>query len=286
MTRNKRTLLDQVNDRMRDMRAWGESRHEGKRDGTARSKIYSFDTYTAYWKANKAFVKWCREEYGLKKLDECRQYTDKYLSNMEKQGKSAWTVGQARSALRKLFQDETIGEGINVSQKRSEAVRSRGTVTNDKHFSEGKNASLVEFCRSTGLRRHELAGLMKDCPTRIDPKTGDMYLVGISGKGGKVQDVLVLDKEPVLRLLDCSHEKVFERIHSAADIHSYRADYASRLYERVARPAAELSGKERYCCRGDKAGVWYDRAALRVVSENLGHNRVSVVADSYLWKVG
>ena len=286
MTRNKRTLLDQVNDRMRDMRAWGESRHDAKVDGTARSKIFSYDTYTAYWKVNKAFVKWCREEYRLKKLEDCQQYVDTYLKKLQEEGKSGWTLGQARASLRKLFQDETLGSDIDIRQKRSEAHRSRTPVEYDKHFSESKNAELVAFCRATGLRRHELAALKRDCPTRIDPITGDLYLLRIKGKGGKVRDVLVLDKEPVLKMLDGSEGKVFEHVHSAADIHSYRADYAAALYDRVARPAEELARKDRYCCRGDKAGTWYDRAALRVVSENLGHNRVSVVADSYLWKVG
>ena len=41
-------------------------------------------------------------------------------------------------------------------------------------------------------------------------------------------------------------------------------------------------GEEIYCCRGDLAGVWYDRKAMLIASRNLGHNRVDVIAGHYL----
>ena len=92
-------------------------------------------------------------------------------------------------------------------------------------------------------------------------------------------------------------------VSSAADIHSYRADYATRVYLSAARDISglkgekidytELTGKVSkngsriyksavYYCRGDQKGLALDRAAMIIASQNLGHNRESVVGEHYL----
>ena len=38
----------------------------------------------------------------------------------------------------------------------------------------------------------------------------------------------------------------------------------------------------RYCCMKDRAGVWYDREAMREASRALGHSRIDVIAGHYL----
>ena len=82
---------------------------------------------------------------------------------------------------------------------------------------------------------------------------------------------------------NAGNEKVFSKIHNAADIHHYRACYAERVYQAHARPISSLQGSERYVCRGSQKGTVYDREALRLTSQALGHNRVSVVAEHYLY---
>ena len=79
--------------------------------------------------------------------------------------------------------------------------------------------------------------------------------------------------------------KVFEKIPNGADAHHYRAVFASRVYEKFARPISSLQSSERYCCRGAKAGTVYDRSALLEASKQLGHNRISVVASHYLYSM-
>jgi hypothetical protein len=64
------------------------------------------------------------------------------------------------------------------------------------------------------------------------------------------------------------------------DVHHYRSEYASTLYRKLARQ--EIPKAERYCCRGDLKGTWYDKAAMKEVSEALGHSRISVIAEHYL----
>jgi hypothetical protein len=43
--------------------------------------------------------------------------------------------------------------------------------------------------------------------------------------------------------------------------------------------------EEKYICRKDKAGIVYDRRAMKIVSKQLGHNRISVIASDYLHNV-
>ena len=76
--------------------------------------------------------------------------------------------------------------------------------------------------------------------------------------------------------------KVWGKVHSGADIHSYRADYATKVYQLYARPIESLAHDEIYYCRGDRKGTWLDKKAMLVASKALGHNRISIIASNYL----
>lgn len=66
------------------------------------------------------------------------------------------------------------------------------------------------------------------------------------------------------------------------DIHSYRAQYATEVYDRYARPKEEIPPAERYVCRRDCAGIVLDKCAMRIASEALGHSRINVITEYYL----
>ena len=78
------------------------------------------------------------------------------------------------------------------------------------------------------------------------------------------------------------NNKVFKSISTNADIHSYKADYCNSLYNMFARDIKTLPKNEIYCCRNELAGVWYDKKSMLIASHNLGHNRISVIAEHYL----
>ena len=89
-------------------------------------------------------------------------------------------------------------------------------------------------------------------------------------------------------------EKVWQHVNENADIHSYRAEYATTMYRAYARNIEDIpydrvnrgTGKrfqsEVYVCRKDEAGRKLDKAAMLLCSKALGHNRISVVADNYI----
>lgn len=117
-----------------------------------------------------------------------------------------------------------------------------------------------------------------------DP-SGTYYIHVTSGsKGGRERYAPVIgDIELVCKLCrDAGKNKVFPSIPSAADVHSYRAEYATQIYKQYVRPLEHLERHEIYYCRGDRKGEKFDRTAMKKASQALGHNRISVVAGHYL----
>ena len=143
------------------------------------------------------------------------------------------------------------------------------------------SVSLVTFCKSTGLRRHELAALRGDDWKEED---GSLYIHIRSGKGGKERWARVIGDAGQIRTMmqAAGNGKVFPHIPVAPDIHGYRREYATAYYKAIARPVDTLKPQEKYICRKDKCGIVYDRRAMLAVSRSLGHNRIDVIAGHYL----
>lgn len=276
---NKKSLIRQVQERLDSMRAIGQSKHQDKKEGITGGKIYSWGTYKAYLQQCCQFVRYCRDNHHCKNLADCREYVQEWMETRE--DLSAYTQKLSASALCKLYGESL--EELDISTKRAarnEITRSRGVAKRDAHFSEQKNADFVEFCRSTGLRRSEISKLRGD---QLIEKDG-RYYIETTGKGGRYREAPVCgDVELVIRKMkEAGAGKVWAKVPTNADIHSYRADYATRIYKAYARPIEELPRSEKYICRKDKAGIVYDRKAMLEASKALGHNRISVVGEHYL----
>lgn len=176
------------------------------------------------------------------------------------------------------------------TRRRADIKRSRGDAVRDKHFSQRNNADLITFCRCTGLRRAELQDLRYE-DFRLgapDGSEGPGLYVHRSTKGGRVRQIQFVGSADEIAL--CCNimskgsglSKVWGNVHSGADIHSYRADYATKVYQMYARPIETLKHDEIYYCRGDRKGTWLDKNAMLMASKALGHNRISIIASNYL----
>lgn len=288
--KNKESLVYQVQSALEDKLAIGQSKHEAKILGTANEHIYSWSTFKTYMKHCNYFTAYCKAEHGCKTLEQCRSYVNEWL--ISRQGLSAYTQKLEASALAKMYGCKTTDFVKTATRNRSDIVRSRGEKAMDKHFSEEKNADLVAFARATGLRREELTNLTGD-KLRQD-ETGKYY-IEVVGKGGRYRQAPVIgDVRTVVRLCETAGKgKVFEKVHDGADIHNYRAEYATAIYKASARPidqipydgltkAGKRYQKDVYVCRGDQKGQKFDRQAMLEASRALGHNRVSVVGEHYL----
>lgn len=247
---------------------------------------------------------------------------------------SAWTLQLECSALCKLYQiaPDDPDRWQPPQRRRQDIKRSRTSVARDKHFSQTNNNMLIRFVKGTGCRRGVLEKLegrdlwtrtdmetrVADLQARRDTLTADeaadlaalqdalqvfrsdqvYYVHHRRDKGGKSRYAPIIGPDTQM-IVDRMRavgptDKVWQHVHSAADIHGYRADYATALYrvyarkiedipyDRVSRGLGLRYQSDVYACRGDERGRKLDRAALRVCSKALGHNRVCVVADNYL----
>ena len=326
-------LHQQAYDKLVGMQAFGESKRAAVVAGTDKEKIFSFNTYKSYWKHTKYFIQYIKEHHPeCTTLKSARKYVNEWLQARADQGLSAWTVQLEAKALGKLYGISPDDEDYFKPPKRNreDIKRSRGDRVRDQHFSKTNNDELIKFCRGTGLRRMELENLKgKDLVSREQIESEITRIEGIpeeqrvaaltkrlemlqdtrlfqegyfvhvrNGKGGRerLSPIIGKNAEQIIERIreTPAEEKVWQFVHQCADIHSYRADYATAIYKGHARKIEEIpydkvnQGTGRryqgdvYVCRKDEARKKLDRAAMLVCSKALGHNRVEVVANNYI----
>ena len=324
-------LHQQAYDRLTGMQSFGDSKRTAVAEGTDREKIFSFNTYKTYWKHIKYFIKYIKEKHPeCTTLKSAKKHVNELLQVRVDVGITAWTIQKEAKALGKLYgiSPDDADYFKPPKRNREDIQRSRGDRVRDLHFSKTNNDELIKFCRGTGLRRSELEQLRgKDLVTRAqiekeisrieslqerspyDEKKLEMlrdtrmfqeeYFTHVrSGKGGRERMSPIIGKnaEQIIERIRSTlpEEKVWQHVHKSADIHSYRAEYATAIYKTHARPIQEIPydrvkpgtgiryQSEVYTCRKDEAGKKLDKAAMLVCSKALGHNRISVVADNYI----
>ena len=307
MSKNKVSLVQQMFEALDRKARYGHSKHEDKRDGVAQNYIYSFDTMKTYKKHCLYFIDWCKEhlpaELGRnpRTLAECRPYVEAWLRERDASGLSPYTLKMERSALSKLY-----GEEISVelrSARRADIKRSRGEAVRDRNFSEKRNAALVNFCRCAGPRRAELEVLDASALEYHEGKPYVHYTAGTKGGRPRLSPLVGSPEEVAQAVAYLQTLTGNNKVHSAADIHGYRSDYATRVYNAEKGDLQALKGQKvdytaltgkrhrdgskiiksaLYHCRGDRAGEVFDRRAMIMASRALGHNRESVVGEHYI----
>lgn len=160
-----------------------------------------------------------------------------------------------------------------ISEKTGKTIKNRSTYAG--RFSETKHPEVVTFCRSTGLRKTELSTLrgcqimrndgpayyedysdmvaryrevtgktpkeLRDAPLRALVPSGDYLLV--QGKGGRVRCAPVLPEGAALVRELCRQAgdgKVWKKLPSNLDAHSYRAQYARAVYASLDRDLSDI----------------------------------------------
>lgn len=277
----------------------GRSKHGDKIDHTDTTDIiYSAVTHKNYTAAWEDFCKSLKTS-GFKvnghfprSLEEAAQYMPLYVDALktsvsEHTGKtfSAWTIRMRASGVAKVLGVSAAAYDL-PARRRRDITRSRGEKKRDKHFSEANNKDLITFAKCTGLRNGKELQQARGCDL-ITGTDGKYYIAVPKGKGGKPREALIYGRnEDVTRVVEMMQQagtnKLFPKVHNAADIHALRAVYARNVYASVARPLEEVPPSERYYCRKDKAGICYDKKAMEYTSKQLGHNRIDVIAQSYL----
>ena len=254
-------------------------------DGVQR--IHSKETLNTYQKRTDKFVDWCYEHGCMYDTQRAREMVPEYLQEQIDKGISAWTIRTDAAALAKIFSCSSVDFGVKFPKRERLAVkRSRYAAERDRHVSQTANELLITIARCSGLRRHELEELRGN--HLFCDKDGRYYIrVGRAAKGGRPRQARLIASDKELKMIvkamdTAGNGKVFEHVHSKLDVHALRAQYACDVYKLYARPLDTLERSERYHCRKDMAGKVYDRKAMQITSQMLGHNRIDVVANNYL----
>lgn len=262
-------------------------RSSDKMNAETQNKIYSKNTFETYKRQFRYFADWLSEAHKeALTLADARGYVDEYLLHLVELERSAYSITTAKAALAKVFQTEATQFIDTPPRQRANIKRSRGLAVRDKNISSKTEKQLSLFSSATGLRRNEMLNI----------KSEDLFFKGEKAflnvtkgtKGGKARIVEICgtsagETKDIVRWIQCQQGSLFPKLNSNYDNHYYRSVYAQRLYDRYKRKEKDIPSKERYIMRKERAGEVYDKQAMEIVSRNLGHNRISVIAQSYLY---
>lgn len=251
---SNKSLKQQVKERLDSKLSIGHSKYVAKLAGTYTSYIFSWDTYRSYLKHCCYFVRWAKQQptdtflgHKPRTIEECRIFAERWIQDGIDRGLSAYTIKLQLSALAKLYGCKTTDFDIQTpARKRKNIKRSRGNAARDKHFSVENNKDLITFCKCTGLRRAELAQI---CGTDLIEHEGRLCLNITRGtKGGRPRISPIIGSsseiETVKRICaEAGANKVCPKPNENADIHSYRAEYATRIYNANKRELHEFKNE-------------------------------------------
>lgn len=266
----------------------GSKRSEDKAEADTKNKIYSKATFKTYKQQFKHFADWLKEAHPeAVTLEDARGFVDEYLRHLIELERSAYSISTAKAAIAKIMGVEATQFIATPPRLRADIKRSRGEAVRDKHISDKKEEELARFTSATGLRRKEMTMIKSD---DLFFKNGQAYLNITKGtKGGKPRIAKIVGKteeetKAIVEWIQSKEGRLFNKLSSNYDNHYYRATYANRLYNQLKRDIDKIPTQERYVMRKERAGEVYDKQAMLLVSRALGHNRISVIAQSYLYQ--
>lgn len=285
-----KSLKNQVYDKVLKMyeEGQGRSKFQDKKNGMSSKFIYSSSTYQTYKKEGKLFCTWLEKEHPeVSQLKDSQKYVNEYLEYLIKEDFSPWSISTKKAALSKIFQ-VPAGTFIQTpTRERAKIKRSRYQSSLDKNISKETEEYYSKITSATGLRRAELLKITGDS---LYEKDGKFYIRVEKGtKGGRprVAELIGKDDSETQEIVNLFKEKGKLRVVSSVpkhlDNHYYRGQYAKRVYNRYARSEKFIPQSKKYIMRKDRAGQILDRDAMLITSRYLGHNRIDVIAQSYLY---
>ena len=266
----------------------GTKRSKDKAEADTKNKIYSKATFETYKQQFRHFAEWLDKAHPeAETLEDARGFVDEYLRHLIELERSAYSISTAKAAIAKVMGVEATQFIATPPRLRADIKRSREVAERDKHISDKKEEELARFTSATGLRRKEMTMIKSD---DLFFKNGQAYLNVTKGtKGGKPRIAKIVGKteaetREIVKWIQSKKGRLFNKLSSNYDNHFYRATYANRLYNQLKRDIDKIPTQDKYIMRKERAGEVYDKQAMLMVSKALGHNRISVIAQSYLYQ--
>lgn len=257
--------------------------------------IFSFKTYDTYKNRAIVFAKYCKKEFGIKQLNEITpKMTKDFFKKRKNEGKTAYTLNGDRAALvklencikkRKWISNESnfvlSSEELGIPIRKKEN-RLRGEIYINSELDLIKQEvseatkKYIKFISGTGARIKEASTIKKK---DIDFEKNQITLKGKGGYSRKIPisndfkqwlKEIIEDKSTNDKVLPERTDRAIQKqVRKACKnleikplgLHRMRATYAYNLYK-------ELLEKG-----------YNDKEARKIVSERLGHHRLSVVSN-------
>ena len=212
MGRNNKNFTIQLNNRINDLLAIGESKHEAKKEykkieeehgrkiNSAKSNfIHNPNSASSYRQTVGEFCSWIKENkndvWSSKELDQVdKGICYEYLKDRE-QSCSPDTISKDMSALNKVLNFDLNKKEGELKERSYKAItRSRLDKGMDKAYNPKNYTNQIEFAKAFGLRRESILGgsyQVKD--NSLFTRDNRLYC-GVIEKGGRYREAPCLDK--------------------------------------------------------------------------------------------
>ncbi len=300
---NKRGSLNyQINQRMKEMERFGESRYEAKKDYKSNIEdnkqgktvgIHSYKTFETYKSSCKQFVNWAKENNkGIRNIEDVKaEHIKEYIKYREEDGKSAYTYSKDLSALNKVFGTDVTKKDCDVANRSyHDIANNRELKEHHNHINYDNYKQEITVLQSTGMRRENIEKVSANSfnydsngyPVSIRLQDERAYGgINMEEKNGRPREAEIpySMREELREVIENKLEEnggdrdkaFFDHVPDRLGCHRFRQEYAETMYKQYLEEHGE----------GEK---WrgYDRDAMLYASNNLGHNREDVVKYNYL----
>lgn len=176
---------------------------------------------------------WCKRTYHSKKVEDCAQYIQDYVTFLAAKGLSASTIHTYLAGVCYAFNVD-LADIQKPPRRTARNQRSRGVKTSDVRSDTQRDISprLYDFAAVVGCRHAEYAALRQN--DLVMDVNGHLCVLVRRGKGGKKQYQRILpdDIELVKSYFDGSDCFVFDKseLQNKLDLHALRAKQARKAY--------------------------------------------------------
>ena len=312
MSRNKTNIKMQLNSRLDALLRIGMKKTNENKDTrnglnpTRYEGIHSVKTADTYRRSINIFGDFCKR-IGVKEIEQIdesvvRRFVEERCSN------SSWTHSKDLAAINKVLGTIYTPSQFGIEQRKNEnIVHNRQILTSNSTASAARNQEALWFAYATGARRESFLSVTPSHAIRSDD--GTVIGFRFTEKGGRERNALILPSERqamtlfvdrklsevgedgrLVKPCDSNANPHFERAHYAKDMYAQMVDYQSRGKDIYAGYRSTFIDEQKYQKAIEHPRYksqyvhGYDTRICAELSQQLGHNRIEVVINSYLRK--
>lgn len=291
-----------VNQHFEEARKYGESKFlakiEAKKNGANTvTGMYSKDTEKSYRKHAKHVIgRVIANHPEVRTVSDIIPHIKEEIESEIKSGVGAYSIRlRVAACVTALGVDNYHSFGIVSLPPRSvhECKRTRTRSISDKKLVGEKYDNIRKAIEATGARR---GGLKRLTESDLFIDNDGNLRVKLLEKGGKKRCALVhpddadfiieMFRNPMGDVSPNGSRYIFGKnaVPKNLTCHSHRARYAERIYM-LYRSDGRYTSNTSFRCRKQRRGDCFDRGILLAVSKELGHNRLDVAAENYLYEL-